>query len=1067
MAAAAKIADRYKGAGRINRPSEVPRAGKLLSHYRFANIIEIDGETQIFETPLDHLSRSEAREFQMYMSWAKNGMDPNSFKGTAFAEDEEAYREFLEEFPLSASHTRIEDARSQAICKGRTGADYIATTIRNRSGDTLTLRFLVLDLDADRAEDRFKTDGAIDWQKAGPFLVENEPRLIERLSKVLPSPGGKGLHLVIEISPFQLGLKSMALTEFLAKTVLRRLNVILDWHGLGADPSAKSLDRWVANWENKDILLDEDTWRNTRKKAESRRDRVLTDLFEYTRRHPALRPTKDFLFEKGKILYPDARTELKLAKLYDHLLKADGCLQKGLSFSDIIGICGLAENTLRKVMKCGLPWLKFEGSGKAYDLQLMPTIKFTRRCRWLLQEGVFKFELHEPEFVLDGERFNWIGSLAAHCKQHGVTQERLEQALPYIIPRVPGWETSRNLTSNLPALIRAIYRNQEDLDGNRIGQQMIPWVEAALEQAEGSPIINPFWHLKSSCKKGGDIPVGNKPLIPPSAVSIPECQSNTELSSSMALFSESPEPVRPGSLRAGQALSPVVDAVSSGALKAEGESVPSDFQLSVVDTGKPEIYPAGGADFLSRTLDPTNVAWALSDVARGQSTAAGMDRIVPAQLEKFWRTSGTGVATLLAAGRYEPVPVRTVDIFKTGGGSRTISILSVVDRMLLKMIDRVLKPHIEPQFSRWSFGWRPGVGPRQALAAANRHVADGFEWVGATDVKDCFSGIDHAMLLEVLKDASDDQLLVSQISRFLRCWSPGGTGIVQGSPLSPLLANLFLNQLDQHLASKGIRFCRYGDDIRVFARTRADAEAALILVGEKLGRLRLQMNQDKTMTGHASTVIFCQKPLEGPRPGSEDDPSLRPLPCAPSSNKARQPQKQDAGCTAVSEGAVVPGSVRNPLELSDDQIYGEFSLQVMRASIPGELKMGLLNALAGMSHEDGISAQRQYLTSVYLQSLGIDPNSFTAEEFKAIKEGRSPIPCNRPTAAPIETASPEHASGRFDHLTGSALSATFSKALMKSSLPAAEKARILTEVTSIADIKVKEKARREWLAKLT
>jgi hypothetical protein len=139
----------------------------------------------------------------------------------------------------------------------------------------------------------------------------------------------------------------------------------------------------------------------------------------------------------------------------------------------------------------------------------------------------------------------------------------------------------------------------------------------------------------------------------------------------------------------------------------------------------------------------------------------------------------------------------------------------------------------------------------------------------------------------------------------------------------------------------------------------------------------------------------------------------------------------------------------------------------MRASIPGELKMGLLNALAGMSHEDGISAQRQYLTSVYLQSLGIDPNSFTAEEFKAIKEGRSPIPCNRPTAAPIETASPEHASGRFDHLTGSALSATFSKALMKSSLPAAEKARILTEVTSIADIKVKEKARREWLAKLT
>jgi hypothetical protein len=1062
MAAAAKIVDRYKGTGRINRSSEVPRARKLLSHYRFANIIEIDGETQIFETPLDHISRSEASEFQLFMSWAKSGMDPASFKGTAFAEDEESYREFLEEFPLSASHTRIEDARSEAICKGRTGADYIGTTIRNRSGDTLTLRFLVLDLDADRAEDRFKTEGAIDWQKAGPFLVENEPRLIERLSKVLPSPGGKGLHLVIEISPFQLGLKSMALTEFLAKTVLRRLNVILDWHGLGADPSAKSLDRWAANWENKEILLDEDTWRNTRKRAESRRDRVLTDLFEYTRRHPALRPTKEFLFEKGKILYPDARTELKLAKLYDHLLKADGCLQKGLSFSDIMGISGLAENTLRKIMKCGLPWLKFEGRGRAYDLQLIPTIKFTRRCRWLLLEGEFKFELHEPEFVLDGERFNWIGSLAAHCKQHGITQERLEQALPYIIPRVPGWETSRNLTANLPALIRAIYRNQEDLEGNRIGQQMTSWVEAALEQAEGPPTINPFWHLKSLCKKGGDIPVGNKPLIQLPAGIPPECPDHTGLSSSV-LSSEAPGPVMPGSLRAGQALSPVVDTVSSGELDAEGESVPSDFQMEVVDTGKPEIYPAGGADFLSRALEPTNVAWALSDVARGRSTAAGTDRIVPAQLEKFWKTSGPAVASMLAAGRYEPVPVRTVDIFKTGGGSRTISILSVVDRMLLKMIDRVLKPQIDRSFSHSSFGWRSGVGPRQALAAATRHVADGFEWVGATDVKDCFSGIDHVMLLEVLKDASGDQLLVSQISRFLGCWSPGGTGIVQGSPLSPLLANLFLNQLDQHLESKSIRFCRYGDDIRIFARTREDAEAALILVGKELGRLRLQMNQDKTMTGHASAVSFCQKPLAGLRPGSEEDLTIRPLPCAPSIDKDRQQRKQAAGPAA--EGAVEPGSVRNPLELSDKQISGEFSLQVMRASIPGDLKIKLLNALAGMSHEDGISAQRQYLTAVYLQSIGVDPNSLTAEEFKAIKEGRSPMPCVQPKAAPMDK-DPAHASGSFDHLSGSALSSAFSKALMKSAMPSSEKARILTEVTSIADPAIKDRVRREWLVKL-
>jgi hypothetical protein len=138
----------------------------------------------------------------------------------------------------------------------------------------------------------------------------------------------------------------------------------------------------------------------------------------------------------------------------------------------------------------------------------------------------------------------------------------------------------------------------------------------------------------------------------------------------------------------------------------------------------------------------------------------------------------------------------------------------------------------------------------------------------------------------------------------------------------------------------------------------------------------------------------------------------------------------------------------------------------MRASIPGDLKIKLLNALAGMSHEDGISAQRQYLTAVYLQSIGVDPNSLTAEEFKAIKEGRSPMPCVQPKAAPMDK-DPAHASGSFDHLSGSALSSAFSKALMKSNMTSAEKARILTEVTSIADIEMKEMARRAWLVKLT
>ncbi len=889
MAAAARIADRYKGAGRINRPSEVPRARKLLSHYRFANIIEIDGETQLFETPLDHRSRSEASEFQMFLSWAKKGMDPDSFKGTALAEDEEAYREFLEEFPLTASHTRIEDARSEAICRGRAGADYIGTTIRNRSGDTLTLRFLVLDLDGDRADDRFKTDGAIDWQKAGPFLLESEPRLIERLSKVLPSPGGKGLHLVIDISPVQLGLKSMALTEFLAKTVLRRLNVILDWHGLGADPSAKSLNRWAANWENKDILLDEDTWRNTRKRAESRRDRVLTDLFEYTKRHPALRPTKEYLYEKGRLLYPDARTELKLATLYDHLLKAE--LRGPLSFSSITSICGLAENTLRKVIKNGLSWLKVEGSGKSYDLHLIPTIKLTRRCRWLLQEGVFKFELHEPEFVLDGERFNWIGSLAAHCKQHGVTQERLESALPYIVPRVPGWETSRNLTANLPALIRAIYRNQEDLDGNRSGQAMVPWVEAVLELADGSPTINPFWHLKSLRKKGDDTCVASKSLFQSSGVAISE-SPDLSLTSPPLFGTPAQEPVRPGSLRAGQALSPVVDTALPRTGDIGCETVPSS---TVVDTVQCEINPAGRADFLSRMLDTENLGRAMIDVVSRRSKAAGVDRITPEQLPAMWKTHGAAIGERLRGGSYQPVPIRTVDIFKSSGGSRTISVLSVVDRMLLKALDQVLKPIVDSRFSRFSFGWRAGFSPSQAVAAANRHIVDGFVWVGATDVKDCFAAIDHKMLLDLMASIMKDRGLVELISRYIASWSSTGVGIVQGSPLSPLLCNLFLDQLDRHLESKSIRFCRYGDDVRIFARTRADAEAALHLVGEELGRLRLQMNRDKTMVGHVSAASFCQKPLAGPRPGSEEDPSLRPLPCAPTNDKDRQPQKQDAG----------------------------------------------------------------------------------------------------------------------------------------------------------------------------
>ncbi len=235
--------------------------------------------------------------------------------------------------------------------------------------------------------------------------------------------------------------------------------------------------------------------------------------------------------------------------------------------------------------------------------------------------------------------------------------------------------------------------------------------------------------------------------------------------------------------------------------------------------------------------------------------APGPDGMTVELLEERWPVVSRRLGAELLGGRWRPGEIRRALIPKAGGGQRGLGIPNVADRVVMEAVRQVLEPLFEPTFHPSSHGFRPGRSCHTALAEAGQHLQDGHEWVVDIDLEKFFDRVNHQRLMARLAQRVSDRRLLMLIGRLLKAEVvlPDGVviateeGVPQGSPLSPLLSNIVLNELDSELARRGHRFVRYADDCNVYvASERAGLRVMASLERFIEGRMRLKINRDKS-----------------------------------------------------------------------------------------------------------------------------------------------------------------------------------------------------------------------------
>lgn len=246
--------------------------------------------------------------------------------------------------------------------------------------------------------------------------------------------------------------------------------------------------------------------------------------------------------------------------------------------------------------------------------------------------------------------------------------------------------------------------------------------------------------------------------------------------------------------------------------------------------------------------------WLAYDRVLKNKGSAGVDGIgrgqFKAHLQRHWPT----IRARLLAGVYKPQPIRRVDIPKPQGGVRTLGIPTLTDRLIQQALHQVLSPLYEPDFSDSSYGFRPGRSAHQAVEAARQYAADGHRWVVDMDLEQFFDRVDHDLLMGKLAEQVGDPRVLKLIRRYLTAGmmtdgqlEPRREGMPQGGPLSPLLSNVLLTDLDRELERRGHRFCRFADDCNVYVKSERAGRRLLASLTRFLSdRLKLTVNVSKS-----------------------------------------------------------------------------------------------------------------------------------------------------------------------------------------------------------------------------
>lgn len=251
-----------------------------------------------------------------------------------------------------------------------------------------------------------------------------------------------------------------------------------------------------------------------------------------------------------------------------------------------------------------------------------------------------------------------------------------------------------------------------------------------------------------------------------------------------------------------------------------------------------------------------NYQLALDAVKRNKGSA-GIDRMTTAQLETHLKANWWILRDKLLKGTYVPSPVKRVEIPKPSGGTRTLGIPTVQDRFIQQLLLQALTPVFDPQFSEHSYGFRPGRSAQDAVRAAQQYAQEGKDWVVDFDITKFFDHVNHDILMGRMARAIRDKRVLHLIGKYLRRGAmvdglveASVEGTPQGGPLSPMLANIYLDALDKELERRGHRFCRYADDCNIYVSSQAAAERTLASIEDWIEKhLRLKVNAAKSGTG--------------------------------------------------------------------------------------------------------------------------------------------------------------------------------------------------------------------------
>lgn len=270
-----------------------------------------------------------------------------------------------------------------------------------------------------------------------------------------------------------------------------------------------------------------------------------------------------------------------------------------------------------------------------------------------------------------------------------------------------------------------------------------------------------------------------------------------------------------------------------------------------------EAGSSGRVDLLTRALARGNMAAAWKRV-KANGGSAGVDGLTMSQTAEHLKTDWPRIREELQAGCYWPQPVRRVQIPKDGGGLRELGIPTVTDRLIQQALLQVLQPLIDPTFSEHSYGFRPGRRAHEAVLQAQRHVRAGYRIVVDVDLEKFFDRVNHDVLMDRLAKRIEDKAVLRLIRRYLEAGIMGNgvvmerfEGTPQGGPLSPLLANVLLDEVDRELEKRGHRFVRYADDCNVYVRSQKAGERVLEGLRGLYARLHLKVNEAKAAVGLA------------------------------------------------------------------------------------------------------------------------------------------------------------------------------------------------------------------------